>query len=87
MNADPHEIRNLANDPKFKDKLTELRARLDTWMEETKDVGRQPESAEMFDSDMAVYVNGLKARRRDPAHTKSIENNIALMRRWAAEGK
>ena len=87
VNADPHEIRNLANDPKFKDKLTELRARLDTWMEETKDVGRQPESAEMFDSDMAVYVNGLKARRRDPAHTKSIENNIALMRRWAAEGK
>ena len=87
VNADPHEIRNLANDPKFKDKLVELRGRLDTWMEETNDLGRQAETAEMFDSDMAVYLNGMKARRRDPAHTKAIEDNIALMKRWAAEGK
>ena len=87
VKADPHEIHNLAADPKHAAKLAELRDRLDTWMAETKDLGRQTESAEMFDSDMAVYVNTLKARNQDPAHIKTIEDNISLMRRWAAEGK
>ncbi len=87
VNADPNEINNLADDPKFAGKLKELRARLDTWMVETNDQGREPESAEMFDSDMAVYVNSLKRRKNDPAHIKVIEDNIALMKRWAAEGK
>jgi hypothetical protein len=49
VNADPHEINNLANDPRFADTLKELRGRLDSWMDETDDKGREPESAEMFD--------------------------------------
>ena len=54
---------------------------------QTHDQGRQPESAEMFDSDMAVYVGQLKARQHDPAHIKTIQDNIRLMKRWAAEGR
>ena len=84
--ADPHEIRNLAENPKYAKKLAEMRRRLDTWMSETGDQGRVPESAEMYDSDMAVYLNAIK-RRRDPKHLKTIEDNIALMKKWAAEGK
>lgn len=86
MNADPHEIRNLADDPKYASEVTELRGRLDKWMEETNDHGREPESASMYDSDMAVYLNSLR-RNNDPSHTQEISDNIAQMKKWAAEGK
>ncbi len=87
VNADPHEIDNLAGNPKFSNTLKQMRGRLDKWMIDTADKGRDPETTEMFDSDMAVYVSSLKARKQDPAHIKVIEDNIALMRKWAAEGK
>jgi arylsulfatase A-like enzyme len=81
---DPYEINNLANDPAFADRLKEMRDRLDTWIVETGDRGR--ESDEMYDSDMAVYLNSMK-RKNDPGHLKVIQGNISLMKRWAAEGK
>lgn len=83
VHDDPHEIQNLASDPKYADKLKELRGRLDSWMEKTNDRGRQPESTEMYDSDMALYIK----KRKDPASLKIIEENIALMKQWSAEGK
>lgn len=86
VRADPHEIHNLAGDPAYEEQLLEMRGMLETWMEETGDQGRTPESAEMYDSDMAVYLSGLKRRQR-PEHLRTIEANIALMKRWAAEGK
>ncbi|MCA9144960.1 MAG: sulfatase [Planctomycetaceae bacterium] len=86
VHKDPYEIDNLADDPAFADKLKELRGRLDAWMDETGDCGREPESVAMYDSDMAVYLKTLK-RKNDPVHLKVIEDNIALMKRWAAEGK
>ena len=85
--ADPFEINNLAGDPNYAGELAELRERLEAWMVETNDLGREPESAAMYDSDMAVYTAGLRGRRFDPAHLKEVEDNIALMKRWAAEGK
>ena len=81
---DPYEINNLANDPAFADRLKEMRDRLDTWIVETGDRGR--ESDEMYDSDMAVYLGSMK-RKNDPAHLKIIQDNISLMKKWAAEGK
>jgi len=86
LQHDPHEIHNLTDDPKFAEKLAELRGRLDHWMQETNDHGLTPESKEMYDSDMAIYVNTLK-RRSTPAHLKVVQDNIALMRKWNAEGK
>ena len=56
-------------------------------MEDTNDLGRTPESAEMYDSDMQVYIDSLKRRNNDPAHLQRIQNNIAQMKKWAAEGK
>ena len=41
--ADPHEINNLADNPKYVEKLKELRAALDKWIEQTHDLGAVPE--------------------------------------------
>lgn len=87
LKSDPHELRNLADDPAHGEKLLELRRRLDLWMEETGDQGRTPETAEMFDSDMQVYLDSLRKRGGDPEHLREIERNIALMKEWAAEGR
>ena len=87
VNDDPHEINNLADDPNYAEKLKELRGRLDQWMQETDDKGRQPESTEMFDSDMAVYTAKLRSPKFPPEQLKKLEGNISLMKRWAAEGK
>jgi len=43
----------------------------------------------MYDSDMKVYVDGIRSRGGDEwtEHAKLIERNIALMKKWQAEGK
>ncbi len=82
LEADPHEIRNLAADPAHAATLASLRARLDRWMEETGDHGRRPEPEAMYDSDMKVYL-GEKAGPQ----TEELRRNIALMKKWAAEGR
>lgn len=41
--ADPHEIQNLAADPKYAKKLKQLRSALDKWIVDTKDLGAVPE--------------------------------------------
>ncbi len=86
LKNDPYEINNLASDPAQAKQLNELQSRLKRWMEETSDAGREPESAAMFDSDMAVYLQSLQ-RKSDPEHLKEISDNIRLMKSWAAEGK
>ncbi len=41
---DPHEINNLASNPKYAKKLNELRGALDKWIEQTHDLGAVPET-------------------------------------------
>lgn len=41
---DPHEVNNLAASPKHQEILGRMRAALDQWQKETKDLGRVPES-------------------------------------------
>lgn len=43
LNADPHEIANLAESAQHQEKLKELRVVLDKWCAETKDLGAVPE--------------------------------------------
>ncbi|MEM9260188.1 MAG: sulfatase, partial [Bacteroidota bacterium] len=40
---DPHELRNLAEDPRYQDKLTELRNAMDNWIDQVGDLGDIPE--------------------------------------------
>jgi hypothetical protein len=86
LNSDPFEIHNLEDDSKFAVKLLELRGRLDRWMKETDDKGRLSESRVMFESDMAVYTGSI-TRKGDLSQLKIIKDNIALMKKWASEGK
>ena len=79
--ADPDEVRNLADDPSHLATLGALRARLDRWIDETGDRGRIPESPAAYDGDMAAYL----ASKTPP--DEALVRNIALMKKWAAEGK
>ncbi len=82
LNADPGEITNLAADPGHRETLTGLRGKLDRWMEETKDQGRQPEPEAQYDSDMQATdpAGGGKPPSAGPGAV-----NIELMKRWRAE--
>jgi arylsulfatase A-like enzyme len=46
LKADPHEVRNLAEDPAHRTILRRLSGALDRWIDETGDQGRTPESPE-----------------------------------------
>ena len=78
--TDHFQVRNLAPDPAHQQALKMMRARLDQWIEETHDLGQQPESPAMYDSDMAVYVG-------EKGADSAIVKNIAVMKQWAQAGK
>lgn len=82
LKNDPHEIHNLAGDPKHKKRLLRFQNRLDRWMENTNDHG--PESEARYDSEMEAYIN---SKSVDPIQKKVLTENIALMKKWASEGK
>jgi arylsulfatase A-like enzyme len=82
LKADPHEVTNLAADPKHKATLDGMRKRLAEWEEKTDDQGRKPEPMAAYDADMAVYLNGMTGPKAD-----ELRRNIDLNKRWAKEGK
>ena len=86
MANDRTEINNLAANPAYATKLGKMRGQLDDWMKATDDKGQQAEPENMYDSDMEVYLTKLQ-RKGDPVDLKRLEDNIALMKKWAAEGK
>jgi uncharacterized sulfatase len=43
LEADPHEVKNLADSPDHQATLKEMRAALDQWIKDTKDLGEVPE--------------------------------------------
>jgi arylsulfatase A-like enzyme len=88
LQADPRELNNLAANPAYRETLVELRDKLNEWVAETGDQGQEPESATMYDSDMKVYVDGIRRKGGEWVdHAAVIEANIAQMKAWAAEGK
>jgi arylsulfatase A-like enzyme len=83
--VDPHETHNLAESAEHQEILASMRKKLSDWETKTHDQGRNPESAEMYDSDMAVYLND-----RGPSRSEALETlrkNIELMRLWKSQGK
>jgi arylsulfatase A-like enzyme len=80
--ADPHELNNLAADPKYQATLESLRKKLADWEERTNDRGRKPEPREMYDSDMKVYLDEGKKNKNE-----ELLRNIELNKKWASEGK
>jgi arylsulfatase A-like enzyme len=80
--TDRWQVRNLAADPAHRAELERLRARLDQWMRETGDRGAEAEA--MYDSDMRVYAGD---RGGKEGGRGVLLENIALMKRWAGEGR
>lgn len=80
--TDRHQLHNLATEPGHQATLARLRARLDRWMEETRDHGRTHEPADMYDAEMTAYLANVKGDRR-----AELQRNIAQMKAWAAAGK
>jgi hypothetical protein len=86
LQNDPWELHNLADDSSHKQTLERLREILNRWIRETHDRAEQPEPMTMYDSDMKVYVDGMR-NGGSIEHAGRIEANIALMKKWRAEGK
>ncbi len=80
--TDPHEVKNLAADPKHRATLVAMRKKLADWEEKTGDMGREPETMAMYDSDMKVYLSSGKKDSTDV-----LQRNIDLNKKWAKEGK
>ena len=70
---DPHELHNLADDPKYKDKLYELRNECLKWMKEVDDKGHIPEE-ELIKS---FWPNKIQLTTRDPIINKVGDNLVA----------
>ena len=85
LRSDPWEIHNLARDSAHKGQLDKMRAILARWELDSDDRGRFPEPTAMYDSDMNLYRN--KGRKKNPEQTAALDANIALMKKWRAEGK
>ncbi|MSR79593.1 MAG: DUF229 domain-containing protein [Gemmataceae bacterium] len=79
---DPFQTKNVAFDATNRVTLERLKGMLAKWQVETGDMGRGPEPAAMYDSDMKEYLD------TSPGPAKrEIQTNIDLMKRFAAEGK
>jgi len=69
LQNDPHEMNNLADNPKFEEKLIELRQILDAWIEETGDQGEIPEDPAVVESYLERmkrnYDERIKARYKE----------------------
>lgn len=88
LQKDPWELYNLAYDSSGQQVLKKLRRILDRWIQETDDQGQKPEPMAMYDSDMKFYVDGIRSRGGEwIEHAERIKANIALMKKWQAEGK
>src|SRR5690606_33415378 len=74
--ADPHEVRNLAqsDEPEHREALLRLRAALDTWIAETVDRGEKPEPPEVvapFEKEMHDWFGTPAWFRRDSQNERS----------------
>ncbi len=81
LQADPHELRNLAANPVHAATLARNRAELNNWIKRTDDQGRTLEPDE-------VYLNYISDDRPEGGKNQANEvfrQNTELMRRWAKE--
>lgn len=77
LREDPWEMRNLAGDAAYAEKLAEMRSILKRWIETTGDKGQTFETADEYGADMAVYMRG-----REDEQKEILRRNIADTEAW-----
>ena len=70
---DPYEVNNLANDEKQATILKDLRTKLDTWIEETGDMGETPEP----DDIIAYWKENMKESYNDKMDSRGLSSDIS----------
>lgn len=84
---DKYQLVNLATDENMKNVLGEMRTILKEWETSTNDQGKTIESDDVYMKEMQPVMESVRNNPRLPERAKILENNIAIMRQWAAEGK
>ncbi len=81
--TDPENLHNLINDPKYKDKIDELRNAMDQWLDSTGDMGTIPEK-QMF---LNMWPNGIQPITKKPViHKKGNTVTISCETEGASTG-
>ena len=65
LEADPHQLHNLAQRPQHQEIRRRLRAEVEAWMQQTQDQGRQPEPEALVRNQ--GYRKGMPAKKRAKA--------------------
>jgi arylsulfatase A-like enzyme len=87
LRNDPYELRNLASEPAYKEKLEELRNIVETWIVKTKDKGQYQEPWDQYlknmeDANSTLIGRGAKNQKK----AEDRNANILLMKKWRDEG-
>ncbi len=73
LQNDPYEVNNLANDEKHATILNDLRTKLDTWIEETGDMGETPEP----DDIIAYWKDNMRDSYNDRMEIRGLSPDIS----------
>ncbi|MCE5309567.1 MAG: sulfatase [Acidobacteriales bacterium] len=66
LQADPHEVRNLAQEPVQKERLARMGRILDGWIRETRDQGVIPEPREVIEQEEPRFIKAFKEGKSAP---------------------
>jgi uncharacterized sulfatase len=83
LKNDPHEINNLANDPKHKEQLQKFRKVHKSWIKETRDLGLIPEPEMVLRENKAGSRYDILAKTDD----KTLPERLGRMASLASEGE
>lgn len=84
---DEYQYINLATDKNMLEQLREMRIILNDWEIRTKDKGRILEPEEVYEKEMEPILKSVSNSERLPNREKVLRKNMAIMKKWAAEGK
>lgn len=87
LRLDQFQYVNLASDKNMQKVLEEMRSILNEWEIRTNDQGKNIESREVYEKEMAPSLKSVAQNPRLPEREKVLRRNMALMIKWAAEGK
>lgn len=87
ISLDENQYVNLATDRNMQAQLEQMRAILNKWETATNDQGKTIESEDVYEKEMEPILKSVANNPRLPHRAEVLQKNMALMKKWAAEGK